>query len=56
MVNLLRENLVLLIVVAVLAGAWFVFRTPATKIASAASFDHLLTQGEPVVVEFFGNT
>ena len=52
----LRSNAVLLIAVAVLVGAWFFLRTPATQLASTSSFDGLVGQGKPVVLEFFGNT
>jgi len=45
-----------LIVGAILLGAWLFLRTPATPLASVAALDSLLGQGEPVVLEFFGNT
>ena len=43
------------IVGAILLGAWLFLRTPATPLASVAALDSLL-EGEPVVLEFFGNT
>ena len=54
--SLLRDNLPLLIGAAVLVGLWLFFRTPATELASVASFDAMVGQGDPVVLEFFGNT
>ena len=54
--DFLRDNAVLLIAVTVVFGLWLFFRTPATELDSVASFDGLLARGEPVVLEFFGNT
>ena len=45
-----------LIVAAIALGGWLYLRTPATPLASVSSLDHLLGRGEPVVLEFFGNT
>jgi hypothetical protein len=52
----LRANGALLIVVAVAVGGWLFLRTSATPLESAASLDRVLARGEPVVLEFFGNT
>ena len=52
----LRANLPLLLGTMVLAGLWLFLRTPATQLASASSLDGLLGQGEPIVLDFFGNT
>ena len=52
----LRSNATLLIAAAVLIGLWFFLRTPATQLASASSFDDLVGQGKPAVLEVFGNT
>ncbi len=54
--EILRANRGPLIVGAILLGAWLFLRTPATPLASVAALDSLLGQGEPVVLEFFGNT
>jgi len=52
----LRANRGPLIVAAIAFGAWLFLRTPGTPLASVSSLDHLLARGEPVVLEFFGNT
>ena len=52
----LRANRGPLIVGAIALGGWLYLRTPATPLASAASFDAMLGQGSPVVLEFYGNT
>ena len=56
MIKLLRENVWFLITVVIIAGLWFALRTTATEFGPDSSFDTLLDEGEPVVVEFFGNT
>lgn len=55
-VKLLRANLLLLIVAAVLIGGWLFLRTAATPFDSVAQFDARVGRGEPLVLEFFGNT
>jgi hypothetical protein len=45
-----------LIVAAIALGAWLFLRTPTTPLESVSSLDRLLGRGEPVVLEFFGNT
>jgi hypothetical protein len=52
----LLANRVLLLVGAIALGAWLYLRTPATPLASASSLHDLLGQGDPVVLEFYGNT
>ena len=52
----LRANRGPLIVAVILLGGWLFLRTSATPLASVSSLDHLLGRGEPVVLEFFGNT
>ncbi|MDH3253434.1 MAG: hypothetical protein OEM62_00440 [Acidobacteriota bacterium] len=54
--DLLRDNMVLIVTVVVLIGIWFALRTTATQFASDSSLDSMLGRGEPVVLEFFGNT
>ncbi len=56
LLGFLRANRALLIVAAIVAGGWFYLRTPATPLASVSALDQLVAQGEPVVLEFFGNT
>ena len=52
----LRDNRGPLIVGTIVLGGWLFLRTQATPLASVSSLDHLLGRGEPVVLEFFGNT
>ena len=52
----LRANRGPLNVAVIALGAWLFLRTPATPLESVSSLDHLLGRGEPVVLEFFGNT
>lgn len=54
--DFLRANRVPLIVAVIALGGWLFLRTPATPLESVASLDQLLGRGEPVVLEFFGNT
>jgi hypothetical protein len=54
--KLLRENVAFIVTVIIIVGAWFALRTTATEFGQDSSFDSLLAEGEPVVVEFFGNT
>ena len=56
MIKLLRENVPFVITVVIIAGAWLALRTTATDFGPDSSFDRLIAQGEPVVVELFGNT
>ncbi len=56
MPEFIRSNLPLIVAVVVLVGVWFVLRTSATRFEGGASIDTLLDSGQPVVLEFFGNT
>jgi hypothetical protein len=56
MIKLLRENVSFVMTVVIVAGLWLALRTTATEFGPDSSFDKVLAQGEPVVVEFFGNT
>lgn len=56
MMSLIRDNIVVVTTVVVMIGLWFTFRTSATQIAADSSLDDMLSRGEPVVLEFFGNT
>jgi hypothetical protein len=51
-----RENLLLLVVFAVIAAAFLLFRTRGTKLESVSEFDALIGTGKPVVVQFYSNT
>ena len=50
------EYRVTLIVVAVLAIAWFALRSPATVVGSAEEVTGHIGQGQPVTLYFFSNT
>ncbi len=56
LLKFLRANRGPLIVSAIVLGGWLFLRTPATPLASVASLDDMVRQGDPVVLEFFGNT
>ena len=56
MMSFMRNNRVLLIVATVVIGLWFAFRTSATPLESVSALEDLLAQGDPAVLEFFGNT
>jgi hypothetical protein len=45
----------ILLIVAVVA-LWLLVRNRATALASPSALDALIGRGEPVVLEFFGNT
>jgi len=54
--QLARENLGFLILIAILGGAYLFLRTPASSVASAEQFAALFREGKPVLVELFTNT
>jgi hypothetical protein len=53
--RLLRDNWLLLVVIAVFAGAFIALRSPATHISSIESLDADLADGTPKVVEFYSD-
>ena len=56
MKTFVRENGLFLFVLLILAGAFMLFRTKGTKFGSLDEFDTAIVSGQPVVVEFYGNT
>lgn len=52
---LLRENLLLIAIVVVIAGAYLFLRTPESDIASIEALDQQLAAGRPTLLEFFSN-
>ncbi len=52
----LTENWAVILVIAVMAGAFVFLRTPGDKLASTSEFDTLVSSGTPTLVEFFSNT
>ena len=56
MSRFLRENWLLVLVLAVMVGGYLFLRTPGDRLASAAEFDALVASGTPTLVEFYANT
>jgi hypothetical protein len=52
----LRENGFFLALILALIGAFILLRTKGTRLASLDEFDRLISSGQPVIVEFYGNT
>jgi hypothetical protein len=52
----IRENALFLVVLLGLVGAFILFRTKGTAVASVDELDAMLANGQPVIVEFFSNT
>lgn len=51
-----RENRLVIIVIAIVAGGYLFLRTPGDQLASMADFDAQVTSGMPTLVEFYSNT
>ena len=51
-----RENALFMIVLLGLVGAFIFLRTKGTELESVDELEAMLTNGQPVVVEFFSNT
>lgn len=54
--QILRENWLLLLVVAAVAIVFAALRTPASDVASLAEVEAVLEDGQPTLVEFYSNT
>ena len=54
--GLLRENALFLTVLVVLVGGFLLLRTRGSKLGSVDEFEALISDGQPVVVEFYSNT
>ncbi|MBN1937574.1 MAG: hypothetical protein JW934_23155 [Anaerolineae bacterium] len=52
----LRENGLFIGVIVALVLAFLLLRTKGDKVGSLVEFDAMITTGQPVVVEFYGNT
>lgn len=52
----IRENLSLIVFVFILVAAYFLLRSRPSPLSSPEEFGALITNGKPVVVEFFSNT
>jgi hypothetical protein len=55
LLTLLRENLLLVAIVTVIAGAYVFLRTPESDVESIAMLDELLQAGQPTLLEVFSN-
>jgi len=53
--RLLRKNLLLILIVAIIGGAYLFLRTPESDVASLAALDEQLVAGRPTLLEFFSN-
>lgn len=56
LVKILRENWLLLLVVAGILLAFLFLRTPGSAVASVEEVDAILQNGQPTLVEFYSNT
>ena len=54
--GLLRENLLLIAIVVVIAAAYLFLRTSESDIASLGALDEQLSAGRPTLLEFFSNS
>jgi len=56
MKRFLRENGLVILLIAGLAGGYLFLRTPGDDVPSTAAFDAQVTDGTPTLVEFYSNT
>ena len=54
-VSWIRANWLLLLVLAVLAGAFFLLRSQPSDVGSSDELNRILTGGRPTVVTFYSN-
>jgi hypothetical protein len=52
----LRENWLVILVIAVVVGGYLLLRKPGDKLPSTAEFDALVAGGTPTLIEFYSNT
>ena len=55
LLRLVRENLSLIIIVAVVGGAYLFLRTSESDVQSLAALDEMLAAGRPTLLEFYSN-
>ncbi len=56
MIGFVRENMLVIVVLLGIVGAFVFLRTKGTELESVDALDDLLVSGQPVVVEFYSNT
>jgi hypothetical protein len=56
MKRLIRENLVIILVLAAMFGSYAFLSTPGDNLASTDAFDDQVGSGTPTLVEFYSNT
>jgi hypothetical protein len=56
MKRLLRENWLVILVIAIMVGGYVFLRTPGDDLASTTEFDAMVSGGTPTLVEFYSNT
>ena len=56
MIDFLMDNFVRISFIAAIVGTWFLLRSRATRLTSAASLEERLASGRTVVMQFFSNT
>ena len=54
--RLLRENWMTILVLALLVIGYVLLRTPGDDLPSTTEFDTRITDGTPLIVEFYSNT
>ncbi len=54
-VSWMRANWLLLLVLAVLAGAFFLLRSQPSDVGSPDELNRMLTAGQPTVMTFYSN-
>jgi hypothetical protein len=54
-INWIRDNWLLLLVLTVLAGAFFLLRSQPSDVGSPDELNRMLTGGRPTVVTFYSN-
>jgi hypothetical protein len=50
-----RQNALLLIVLTLIAGGYFLLRTAPNDIASMEALEDSLSRGQPTLIEFYSN-
>lgn len=51
----MRQNVLLLIVLALIASIYFLLRTSPSDIASMEALEASLSRGQPTLIEFYSN-